>query len=328
MKPPVREILDYYFVNVLVDNPSNPNIYCQCPFHEGTGKSPQNFSINRHTGQWICFSRKCGAGNIVRFIQKKEECGQLAAKRLLSERFFKGKGPSWSALARSGSYADRSNPQSPLPRHSWPDFLEPIPFNHPFLAKRCISEAAAKHYRLAITRNDLSRVWFPVYFGGKLRGFSARSIFKIALKKWKHDRGLPSSRLLYGFDDAKDKPWVIVTEGPLDVVRFWDLGFKNAVALFGTSMSVTQKVLIRQNWGRILIALDGDEPGRDAAKVLAEQLSNKAKYLGILTFPNDKDPGDLESKDEFIAYCQSNVEVLVSKREGITWSMAMKQWRV
>jgi DNA primase len=327
MRLPIRKILDYYFVNVLADNPVNPNIYCQCPFHEGTGKSPQNFSINRVTGLWICFSRKCGSGNIIKFIQKKEDCSQLKAKTLLSRRFFNGKGPSWSVLARSSVHDDRCKPQLPLPRLRWPQELDPIPFNHPFLAKRGISEAAAEHYRLAIQRSDFSRVWFPIFFNRKLRGFTARSIFKTALKKWKHGKGLPSSRLLYGFDDAKDKPWVIVTEGPLDVVRFWDLGFKNAVALFGTSFSVTQKVLIRQNWGRILVAMDGDEPGREAAAKIAEELRRKAKYLGVLTFPDDKDPGDLTSKDEFLEYCQSNVEVLVSKREGIAWTDAMKQWR-
>lgn len=322
----VRKLLDYYFVNVLADNQDNENIYCQCPFHKGTGKTPQNFSINRNSGLWICFSRKCGSGDIVKFVQKKENCGVLDAKRLIAKRFSYSDGHSWSSLTRSSVYGGLSKPEGPLLRLQWPGNLSLIPFNHPFLAKRPVSATAAMHFRLAVDFSDLSWVWFPVYQSRKLRGFTKRSIFKKPLKKWRHIPGLQVSRLLYGYDNAIESPWVIVTEGPLDAIRFWDLGFKNAVSLFGTTLGRTQKAIIKSKWRKILVAMDGDEPGRDAAASIAEQLKGRADYLGVLTFPGDKDPGDLTSKEEFLEYCRSNVEVLVSRQKSVSWKAASNQW--
>lgn len=327
MKLSIRKILDHYFVNVLADNADNDNIYCQCPFHKGTGKTPQNFSINRHSGLWICFSRRCGSGGIIKFVQKKENCGFSEAKKLLARHFLGSGGPSWSTLAQSSAGEVLRKPQGALRRLSWSPNLSPMPFNHPFLAKRGIGEGTAEHFRLAVDYSDLAWVWFPVYQKKKLRGFTKRSILYKPLKKWKHGQGFQAGRLLYNFDNAADSSWVIVTEGPLDVLRFWDLGFKNAVALFGTTLGRGQKVLIKSTWRKILVAMDGDVPGREAATNIAEQLKGRATYLGVLTFPKDKDPGDLTNKEEFIGYCRENIEVLISRKEGITWADAGKKWR-
>src|SRR6056297_2507227 len=75
-----------------------------------------------------------------------------------------------------------------------------------------------------------------------------------------------------GFDVAEEKGAIAITEGELDCISMWQMGFKNVISpgsganSYGTWIEDIDK--IKQVW----IAYDNDDPGQSAAKELAERI--------------------------------------------------------
>jgi DNA primase len=87
---------------------------------------------------------------------------------------------------------------------------------------------------------------------------------------------------------------IILTEGPLDVMRMWEAGIKNAVAILGTGFSKQHKILLhRVGCQRLICVLDSDEAGQKGANAVAKMCQN---YFDYKTFvlPNNKDPGETD----------------------------------
>ncbi|MCD8482522.1 MAG: DNA primase [Verrucomicrobia bacterium] len=77
------------------------------------------------------------------------------------------------------------------------------------------------------------------------------------------------SKLLFHLDRARtkvgtDKPFILV-EGQLDAIRCAVSGFENTVAPQGTAVTEEQMFLLRRYHDRILVVLDGDNAGKNAA---------------------------------------------------------------
>lgn len=118
--------------------------------------------------------------------------------------------------------------------------------------------------------------------------------------KWKNSKGFSTAHYLYNFWFAKkhiEKTNVIIlTEGPGDVWRLEENGIHNSVALFGTSLTLQQRVILDQSGAMsAIILLDNDKAGKTAALELKQQLGRSYR----LYFPafNGNDVGDLNSDD-------------------------------
>lgn len=102
---------------------------------------------------------------------------------------------------------------------------------------------------------------------------------------------------LYGLFEARqairDKGYVIVCEGYMDVVALAQLGFANGVATLGTACTSNHvRSLMRQS-DRIVFSFDGDAAGQRAAKRALEAcLSMMAddKEVKFLFLPEEHDP--------------------------------------
>lgn len=98
--------------------------------------------------------------------------------------------------------------------------------------------------------------------------------------KWRHNAGFKTQDYLYNYWIAKHRiketASVIIVESPGNVWRLAECGIVNAVAIFGSSMSDRQKMLLDTSGAMTIITImDNDEAGRKAA----EQIKNKCDKI-------------------------------------------------
>jgi DNA primase len=326
----VIDILHFYGVRILEDVKSNPNIYCHCPFHKGSGKVHVNFSINRTNGKWICFSKskkgdpKCGAGGLVRFVKKMENCSTREAKETLRSEFNQGK-LSWGALIKATESDSNPKGKTRLRKVEWPNDFVLIPDNHPWIKKRRYDVDTFRAFNVAYDPSTPHLVHFPIYFRKRLRGFSARDIRKQSIHKWRHDKGVPRRKILYNFDESVGKDYVIVVEGPMDAMRLWSFGFHSVVSIFGTEATDEQTALLIGNWNKVFVAFDGDEPGRDGAIKLTSKLIGHVEIVARVPMPAGKDPDNLKTKEEFLI-CAKKIIQEKRRKKKVSWEKLMKVW--
>jgi len=96
--------------------------------------------------------------------------------------------------------------------------------------------------------------------------------------KWKHSANFKSQNCLYNFWFAKENikatATALIVESPGNVWRLEENGIHNSVAMFGSSLSDRQKIILDSSGAMTLVILtDNDEAGRKAA----EQIKNKCK---------------------------------------------------
>lgn len=109
--------------------------------------------------------------------------------------------------------------------------------------------------------------------------------------KWKHNFGFKSQEHLYNFWFAKDHIQktknIVIVESPGNVWRLEEAGIHNSVAIFGSSMSDKQKLLIDSSGAmNIILLMDNDEAGRKATK----QITDKCKKIYRIYSPTFSGP--------------------------------------
>ena len=70
---------------------------------------------------------------------------------------------------------------------------------------------------------------------------------------------------------------VIVVEGFFDALKVYQAGHPAVVALMGSSFSQRQSELLLSHFASVTLMLDGDQPGRRAAEVMAKLLRPKVR---------------------------------------------------
>jgi DNA primase len=109
---------------------------------------------------------------------------------------------------------------------------------------------------------------------------------------------------LYGLFEARqairDKGYVIVCEGYMDVVALAQLGFANGVATLGTACTANHVRSLMRQTDRIIFSFDGDAAGQRAAKRALEAclpMMADDKEIKFLFLPTEHDP------DSFVREC-------------------------
>ena len=128
--------------------------------------------------------------------------------------------------------------------------------------------------------------------------------------KWKHSTDLKSQNYLYNFWFAKDHIYetgiAIIVESPGNVWRLEENNIHNSVAIFGSSLSDRQKILLDSSGAMTLILLtDSDEAGQKAAEQIKKKCQNT--YRIFIPKISKNDIGDMTPKeinDEIKEYIQ------------------------
>ena len=87
---------------------------------------------------------------------------------------------------------------------------------------------------------------------------------------------------------AKTNQPLIVTEAVFDAMSLWAAGFRNVISFYGKDgWTANHETLIRENGcvTGIVLALDGDARGQQAAEALAVKLGGQMKAVQRVTWP-------------------------------------------
>ncbi len=161
------------------------------------------------------------------------------------------------------------------------------------------------------------RVTFPIFnVNGKVIGFGARRIDN--KKEFKYLNSPETliynkSRVLYGIHIARKSraKSVILVEGYMDVISLMKHGIFNVVAASGTSFTQDQAKLLKRYFEEVIVCLDSDDAGINAAKravVILRDVEMKASVMNVV---------GAKDTDEFVnKFGKEEFERLVKQRKA------------
>ncbi len=163
-----------------------------------------------------------------------------------------------------------------------------------------------------------NRIMFPLYdLDGKVVGFSGRIYDGSKDNKYVNTKETPifeKGKSLYHYHiarkECREEKSVIVMEGFMDVIRASTIGVRNTVALMGTALTENAINLIKRLSPNIILCLDGDDPGRNAALKNGELFLKNGIECKIVTLPNPDDPDSFiirEGKEAFQKYIEKAI---------------------
>ena len=108
------------------------------------------------------------------------------------------------------------------------------------------------------------------------------------------------SKLLYGLNitksEIKKKKYVVVVEGELDMISSWQTGIKNTVAIKGSALTLDQARLLSRYTKRIILSLDADIAGSEAARRGVEIAEKQGFEIKVAQLRGYKDPDEAVRK--------------------------------
>lgn len=264
-----------------------------CPVHGGDNRTAFVVDIGRNL--WHCFTR-CGGGDSLKLAYLL--CGESWPRVAHWLTELAGQ-PQPADPARRPPSITGAQP-SPL-SGSFRRFPRALPLDptHPFFRRMHLAPPTLRIFEagawsgpgflqgtVAVRLHDLE---------GQPLGYAGRRLDPVAIQrwgKWKWPPGYPRGQLLYSWHRAQRylSQGLIVVEGPWSVMKLWQAGFPNAVALGGTGLASKQRDLLGQA-ARVVLFLDGDAAGQAATTRAAAALTDAC--VRAIRCPAEKDPADL-----------------------------------
>ena len=167
------------------------------------------------------------------------------------------------------------------------------------------------------------RLMFPICDEtGRVVGFSGRILRKDArVAKYVNSPETTlfrKNRVLFALDKARkdilDAHEALVCEGQIDVIRCHAAGFTNAIAAQGTALTEAHARMIKRYADAVVLVLDSDRAGQDAAMRGAEVLLAEGLSVRVVALPPGEDPDSLivsqgpEAFGRLVAGAQSIVD--------------------
>lgn len=279
---------------------STPNdLMISCPFHKQGQERKPSCGVKLYTdskgfaGTVHCFT--CGVttdiSNMVKQIlgtlYNEDEVESLFGLKVLA--------------TQTSLQQEESTPKFNIPKKSniKESVLKTFRYYHPYLASRGITEQVAQIYDIGY--DDINKhITFPIKtINNECVGIGRRSILE---KRYLYPPGM--IKPVYGIYELPHfLRYVWIVEGPFNMwtLRGWN---KQSVALLGTGTSYQYKQLLTINCEGFVLALDGDEAGRNGIKKLKQFLTANHRKCYIAKLPDGKDINDL-TYEQFL-----NMEVI------------------
>ncbi len=153
-----------------------------------------------------------------------------------------------------------------------------------------------------------NRIIFPILdLDGECLGFSARSFIKnqdnLEKTNFKYINTpeteiFKKGRILYNLYNAKNSlnpnnKSIYLVEGYMDVISLSNQDINNCVALMGTNLTKEHIFTLKQFTNDIIIFLDGDNPGKQAAIKIATNLLAQDFNVKVIDNQTNQDPDEL-----------------------------------
>jgi len=160
------------------------------------------------------------------------------------------------------------------------------------------------------------RIMFPIRnIAGTVVGFSGRILNPDAdTAKYINTPDTPiynKSQIIFGLDRARqtirEKNFVVIVEGQMDVVSAHQAGFTFVVATSGTALTSGHIETLKKYTENIAFAFDTDSAGTNAAKRAIEVANEASVNAKLVILPRGEDPDSIIRKDhkKFIAAIKS-----------------------
>ena len=301
------------------------NFFGVCPFHDDSNPS---MCVSREKQIYTCFS--CHAtGNVFTFLMNYEHIDFRETLRYLGEKVginvsgiqIKQKTSKFDKLYEAYRFSVKYF------QNNLSSSYGKIAKN--YLVSRGINDEIIKEFEIGLSldiRDDLTkllvkkeydlatlnkiglssddhdiyndRIMFPFYdVSGNVVGFSGRIYKDNGQNKYlntKETEIFKKGEMLYHYHLAREecrlKKSVVVMEGFMDVIRASTIGIKNTVALMGTALTKEQIGLLKRLSSNIILCLDGDGPGINAAVANGELLLNQGIEVKVVVLPDNDDP--------------------------------------
>ncbi|MHC4930201.1 MAG: toprim domain-containing protein [Planctomycetota bacterium] len=117
--------------------------------------------------------------------------------------------------------------------------------------------------------------------------------------KWMHSLGFERDQYLFGedwFESTDGKGTVFIVEGAFDVIYLTQCGLKNVAAINGSHVNKPQVAKILKWFDSVVLVMDGDGPGRDAAMRLQETFSQQI-HVATYLIPDGRDPNKMTDEE-------------------------------
>jgi len=179
--------------------------------------------------------------------------------------------------------------------------------------KTDIRRETLKHYNVfeRTTGKYVNRATVPIIMRGKVEGFVAIDI--LGKEEWMKQHptleereyrktiypgqkaGFSKKDVLFGYDDCKkNADYIILTEGAREVMKLWQEGYSDSLAILGAYMNDEQILLLTELApSKVILMFDGDIAGRKIAKTVKEKLE-KLFPVSIVCLPDGVDPKQLD----------------------------------
>jgi len=142
-------------------------------------------------------------------------------------------------------------------------------------------------------RPAAGRVIFPIKMRGELVGWQARHVGETdwhGIPKYYGMPGMKKRLMLYNYDNAVNKPFVVLTEGVTDCHVLGD----TSVALLGKSLTTFQEELVINTWaGKPVVLLLDPEEHVAISRITNTLLANRVPVV-VVTLPDGYDCGDYD----------------------------------
>ena len=335
-------------VSSFVDlEPKGKNLFGICPFHDDNNPS---MSVSREKGIFHCFTCKEGGNAIkfvekFKHISSIEAARWLAqeyhidisefsnqeydkTKRYydlleMSQKFFTFlmSNDDYSKEARNyllnrgitiETIKDFGIGLSPSDKNALTNQLLSKGFILPDIVINGLSNGDADTFidRIIVPiRDDQGRT---IAFGGRIYKDKDSS-----LNKYTNSKETPifeKGKTVFNLDRAsrtlREKNYLILNEGYMDVIQAYSKGVKNSIALMGTAMTHEQAELIKKYTNNVIICLDGDRPGIEGVKSVIDRLEEVGINYSITILENNLDPDEYIRKKGIDKY----LEALTKKR--------------
>lgn len=307
--------LGHYNVRLRRVNQHSLRGRCPLPTHS-SDQSKESFIVQTEKNIWACQSTSCVAGrkgrkggNVLDFVSIMANCSIRDAALTLRDVFLAAPSPA-SPTTKKEDEAKKDFPPATHSENAGDEFNKPLTFAlkeidhvHPYLRQRGITEETAKVFGVGYFagRGSMSgRVVVPIQNErGELIAYAGRSI-DATEPKYKLPAGFKKSAELFNLQRVIALPEssrgrVIVCEGFFDCMKVHQAGLHAVVGLMGSTLSDAQEKVLHQ-FAHVILFLDGDEAGREAARGIAARLIHHT-FVRVIDLPDGKQPDQLASAE-------------------------------
>ena len=294
-------------------------LQCECPIHDNADNIKGfvfYYNEQPSQSQWRCFTRQCHdkyQSNLYGLI-----CAILKRK-ISSNEYIKLINDYNNENQNENQNETQNETQNEIKNYNILPVVEQLPLTYcKEIYQWGYNEDFAKlHYFGGIvnTNGYINKIAFAVYDrNNRLVGYTFRLLDKhrswllkktgILPGKWLHQKGLKTSRILYGENlFPKDINTAILTESPKDTLFLIKNGFHNVLGTFGLGITRSQENnLIQMGIHNIIYLYDSDKAGNGYFQGANFNRTCKLFNVKVATslMPRETDPDEL-TKSQLLA---------------------------